>query len=340
MIGGLALAGTTADITDQAPSPKPVARVPPGSSLAPHSALVPATGTQELQQGGLLGYGGSSAGLGGSSNELGAEDSVNTSVVRGDSLSRQGDLGSATEQPGSAPASHSPAALGQMPSAPAAGPASEALGEGTGTSSSCSSSTAASAADSFSGLPSSNPHAPVTCSNDTARLHSSDAAAANPAQPNILGRAAFEQGSQGIPVGPSSIAAYRPAGGAAGPGVGVGGGSGLGVVGDEEGQGGAVPAGLRSGVSSQRQSSVGGDSHDLGDGSWMGQRQPDLSGKPTQVRVRFLQTHAGLSTCAPPRMLLFFPVIPVSFLDTSHQHHPTRDSLVKHLVIVCILRTA
>ncbi|KAL3162910.1 hypothetical protein ABBQ32_009352 [Trebouxia sp. C0010 RCD-2024] len=288
MIGGLALAGTTADIPDQPPSPKPVRWGPHGSNLGSQlgSALVPAFGAQELQSEGSFvgnsgessdnGYGGNPAGTSSRNNDSGAEDPANTCVVWADYPLRQGDGASVTGQPGSAPALHRPAALGLTPAAP--GPASEAAREDTG----ISSSTAASAAVDSRMLPSSSPDVAVTDSNDTAGLRSSDAPAGDIAGQDTMGGAASGTGPQSDPAGPSSIAAYRPAGSTAEPGVGVGAGSGAGVDGDENRQGDDAPARPNSDDSLQKQGSAVGDSQRSGDGGLEGRRQTDPSGQPTQ----------------------------------------------------------
>ena len=284
MIGGLALAGATADITDHPPSPKPTRGVPPqasGSSQGPQSGScgVTADGVQELR---IPAFGDNNAAAAPSGQGPYSEDpdQAGTSGGLQSSHAKQGNVAWAMGQPGTAPASGRAAALGQdnaalrqIDAALAAGPASGAAG--------MSDSTAAGAAAGSHMSPGSNSGTQVADSDEKGGYSSSNAAADSAAQ-DPTGSAAA--GSQGAPAGPSSIAAYRPEGRAVLDGAWSGIGAGVGV--DGHGQGG--PTGLDLDESLRRQNIAGEKSHSSGGGDTDAGRRTKPSGQPVQVRVCLL----------------------------------------------------
>lgn len=279
MIGGLALAGATADITDHPPSPRPARGLPPqasGSSLNPQSggfSSISAAGAQELHSV-ASGAGNAAARHDGQDldSEGGSQAGASSSGWEG-THARQDDVFGAVRQPGGAPASHDPAALGQNGAAPAAGMASGAAG--------IHNSSAAGAAVGSHMAPWSN-------NGDKGGYSSRGAAAGSAARQDPTGGAAL--GYQGAPADPSSIAAYRPEGsGHADDGArsemaaGYGGGSGV----EGLGQGGARSTGLDSDESSRRHRNAGERSNLPGGRDGAGRRS-NPAGKPVQVKVCFL----------------------------------------------------
>ena len=278
MIGGLALAGATADITDHPTSPKPTRGVRPQafvSSQGPQSGSsgVTADGAQELHRQ-ASGGGNAAAGLNdqGTDSEDPDQDQAGTSGQWGGSHAMQSDVDGTMRQIGTVPTPKRPAtlgqgvaALGQNNAAPAASMTSTAAG--------MSSSTAAGAAAGSPTPPWSNSGAALD-SNEKSSYRSSNAAANRAALQDPAGRAALGMGSQGAHADPASIAAYRPEGSAVGDGAGVG----------IDGQGQGGPKGLCLDESLRRQiaddrkyGSAGGDLD--------GGRQTKPSGQPVQVRL-------------------------------------------------------
>ena len=285
MIGGLALAGATADITDHPPSPQPARAVPPqasGSSLNPQSGFVnvSAAGASQVLHTVASGAGDAAAG-----NEGQDPDSDGGSQAGASSggwenrYAGQSDVFGATRQPGGAPASQDPAALGWSDaSAPAAGLASAAAG--------ISNSSAAGAAAGSHMAPWSN-------NGDKGGYSSRGAAAESAARQDPTGVAASALGYQGPPADPSSIAAYRPEGrGHANDGAGSETAAGDGVGVDGRSQGGARVAGLGD-ESSRSQRNAGEKSNLPGDRDGAGRRSKP-AGKPVQVRVAVLCQQASL----------------------------------------------
>ena len=309
MIGGLALAGATANITDHPPSPKPQAGE---SNLGAHwgSTGVAVTGAQELRhEASGAGYDHNAEGPNGQGTDSEAQNQAGTPG--------QGGVTDATGQPGSASGSHCPAALGHNNAAPAAGPASEGLRGAAG----ITDSTAAGAAAGYHMVPWSNTDTQAVDSSDKAGYSSSDAAAAI-ARQNSTGSAASGMGSQGAPAGPSSIVAYRPD---AGPGAGVQAGVQAGVDAVEEKQGGARHAGLESDGALHGQSAAAGKSNRSGGQGFDTGRQTDPLGQPIQVRVRFLCRQAfGLVGICFTAILIFACLL---FC------HSQLLSIVSHLVV-------
>lgn len=276
MIGGLALAGATADITDHPPSPRPAHAVPPqasGSSLNPQSGFVSvfAAGAQELHS---VASGAGDAAAGHEGQDLDPEGGRQAGASSGrweGSHAQQGDVSGAVKQPGYAPASHDPAALGQNDaSAPAAGLASRAAGINN-------SSAAGAAAGSHM--------APWSNNGDKGGYSSRAAAAESAARQDPTGVAASAVGYQGAPADPASIAAYRPEGrGHADDGawseMAAGFGDEVGV--DGQRQGGARSTGLVSEGSSRKYRNAVESSNRPGGGDHAG-RRGNPAGKPVQV---------------------------------------------------------
>ena len=275
MIGGLALAGATADISDPPPSPKPARGVRSQvsvSSTEPGLFGVIADGAQELHSQ-VSGGADAAAGPNGQGPDSEDQDQAGNSGGSGGSHARLDDVAGTRRQIGAGPASHYPAvlgqdnaALGQNSAAPAAGLASGAAG--------MSDSIAAGAAAGLHTSPRSNGGTQVVNSNGKGGHSSSNAAADSAARQDPTGNAGSGMGPQGAPAGPPSIAAYRPEGRAdiGGSGSGVG-----------SGQGG--PTGLSLDESWRRQSVAGEKSHRSGGGDVDAGRLTKSSGQPVQVRV-------------------------------------------------------
>ena len=276
MIGGLALAGATADITDHPTSPRPTRGVRPQafvSSQGPEfgSIGVTADGAQELHR---QESGGSNAPAGPNDQGPDSEDADQdgTSGQWGGSHAMQGDVDGTLRQIGAVPTIKRPealgqavAALGQNNAAPAAGTTSTAAG--------MSSSTAAGAAAGSPTPPWSNNGAALD-SNEKGSYRSSNAAANRAALQDPAGSTASGTASQGARADPASIAAYRPEGSAVGDAAGVG-------I-DGQGQGGPKRLGLDESLQRQiadnrKYGSAGGDLD--------GGRQTKPSGQPLQVRL-------------------------------------------------------
>ena len=277
MIGGLALAGATADITEHPPSPKPARGSQPQAlvfSQGPQSSSfrVTADGAQGLSGGGNAAAGPSSQGP-----DSEDQDQAGTSGGSGGIHARQGDVAGAMRMIGAAPAPHCPAALGQNDAAPAAGEASGAAG--------MSNSTAAGVASGSHMLPWSNTGTQVANCNEKGGYSSSNAAANRAALQEPTGSPASGMGSPGAPADPSSIAAYRSEGRAVNDGAWsrMGAGIGMRVGADKQGQGG--PSGLDLHESLRRQSIAGEKSSRSGGGDLDAGRQTLPAGQSIQVRV-------------------------------------------------------
>ena len=337
MIGGLALAGVTANITDQPPSPKPARRVPLqsyGSSQGPQSGSpgVTADGAQELWHQ-VSGAGGAAAGPNGQGPDSQDQDQAGTSGGSRGRHARQGNAAGAMGQPGAAPASHRPAALGQDDAAPAAG---------------MSNSTVAGAAASSHMSAWSNSGMHVVDGDEKGGYSSSNAAAGSPARQDPTGSTASGMGSQDAPAGPSSIAAYRPevrAGdGGAWSGLGAVVGIGVGVAG--QGQGG--PTGLDLDESLRRQSFAGEKSYQSGGGHLDAERRTKPSGQPIQVRL-CLHVQTGILPCQCsckgcdesdlhqlPRLLLVVPVMKVLSMNIVQADVRHVSQIFNHAFVCCV----
>lgn len=275
MIGNLALAGATADIKDQPPSPKPARGSHP-------QAFVPSQGPQSGSFGvtadgaqGLSGGGNAAAGPNGQGPDSGDQDEAGTTGGSGGIYARQADVAGAVRQIEAAPAPHRPAALGQNDAAPADGPALGAAG--------MSNSTAAGAAAGSYMSPWSNSGTQVVDSDEKGGYSSSKAASNKSALEEPAGSAASKMASPGAPADPSSIAAYRSEGRAVDDGARSGVRAGIGMGFDGQGQGG--PLGLDLHAPLHRQSIAGEKSSWSGGGDLDAGRRTQPSGQPTQVRV-------------------------------------------------------
>lgn len=332
MIGGLALAGATADITDHPPSPRPARGVPPqasGSSLNPQSGFssVSAADASELHSV-ASGAGNAAAGSEGQDPNSEGKGQAGTSYGAWEgSHARQGEVAGAMRQLGGASASHDQAALAQNNvSAPAAGPASGAAG--------ISNSSAAGAAVG-------SHRAPWSSNDDKGGYSSRGAAAESAARQDPTGGAASALGYQGPPADPSSIAAYRPEGiGQVDDGhMAAGFGDGVGV--DGRRQGGASSTGLDSDDSSRRHRNAVSESNRPGGGADAG-RRANPSGMPVQVRVCFLclqafdgNAQAELACCSTqvPPLLLDILVIQVLSMGTVRTCAESSSELVQPCII-------
>lgn len=275
MIGGLALAGATADITDDPTSPKPTRGVRPQafvSSQGPQSGSsgVTADGAQELHRQ-ASGGGNAAAGLNdqGTDSEDPDQDQAGTSGQWGGSHAMQSDVDGTMRQIGTVPKPKRPAALGQDVAALGQNDAAPAAGT-TSTAAAMSNSTAAGAAAGSPTPPWNN--GAVLDSNEKGSYRSSNAAANRAALQDPAGRAVSGMGSQGAHADPASIAAYRPEGSAVGDGAGV----------RIDGQGQGGPKGLGLDESFQRQIADGRNYGSAG-GNLDAGRQTKPSGQPLQV---------------------------------------------------------
>ena len=303
MIGGLALAGMTANIADHPPSPKPSrmaatqrpvfsANAQPGSDcgiaasapdLPPahgsHEGVDCANGNKSKHEGS-----GSEAQSQAAASPAGQSSGARQSPVRHSNIDRD------TERPASARGQSQPAAPGQSEAAPASG-VSEVSRGGSGSASST-------AADSKAGpSPSKSAGNPVVSGQNSLSLNAGNAAPAAAVLTGVETGGTASSVGGGVASGglasPASIAAYRPGLQAATPGAGAE--VGVGVRGPGEVvRTDGYDATRASPVGSSRCAAVLG-SDQLGDGNHDAARRADSPGLPQQVR-----NNAPCAQCVSP----------------------------------------
>ena len=337
MIGGLALAGATANIANPPPSPKPSRmatsqRPESQASAQPGSDSVIAANAQEPSpaDGSRAGFGNVNAGgLNDKGRESEAQGHAGASTAgQGSDVGRndagQTNTDSDTDRPGSAQGQPQPTAPGQSQAAPAGG-ASVVSSRDTGTSNS----TAASSQAGPSTTPPSSAGNPAVSSNASPGRGAGDAApAAAVFTDDGNGWTADPVGggvAQGGPAGPVSIAAYRPGLQAApsgsssrvGVGVGVGVGVARGVMGpDEYTATGANPVG-----SSCWQDAAVLATDQMGDSKADAARRADLTGQPLQVRGTTACTQHVSSSASASCVCVVEPCQALSICGLSWKSH-------------------